>query len=97
MREKNIEEWLTKQVEGMGGMALKFVSPGSPGVPDRICIFPGGKIYFVELKKESGRMSDIQKWQRARFEGMGCRFYVVHGMKEAKEFVRGLEDEIHTS
>jgi len=34
----------------MGGMAVKFTSPGLDGVPDRIVLLPGRKIAFVELK-----------------------------------------------
>jgi len=86
MLEKDIEEWLGKQVEKLGGIQFKFISPGNPGVPDRIYIFPGGQVYFVELKQELGRMSRIQKWQRDRFRQMGCRFSLVKGMDQAREF-----------
>ena len=97
MQEKDIEKWMTEQVKRLGGLSLKFVSPGNPGVPDRIYIFPGGKIYFVELKKELGRLSGVQKWQRERFQKMGCQFYVIKGMNSAREFIRGLEHEIQTA
>ncbi len=97
MKEKDIEDWMTKQVTDMGGMSLKFVSPGNPGVPDRIYIFPEGKIYFAEIKKELGRLSGIQKWQRKRFQDMGCRFFVVKGMKSAREFIKELEHELQTT
>jgi len=50
MREKTIEERLRETVKRLGGLALKFVSPGFTGVPDRIVLMPGGRIYFVELK-----------------------------------------------
>ena len=97
MLEKDIEAWMTDQVKKLGGMSLKFVSPGNPGVPDRIYIFPEGKVYFVELKKELGRLSGIQKWQRERFLKMGCRFYVVKGMESAKNFVKELEHDLQTA
>lgn len=97
MLEKDIEAWMTDQVKRLGGLSLKFVSPGNPGVPDRIYIFPGGRIYFVELKKELGRLSGVQKWQRERFQKMGCRFYVVKGMESAKRFIKELEHELHAA
>ena len=34
MREKTIEEKLVKITRSMGGLALKFSSPGFDGVPD---------------------------------------------------------------
>lgn len=95
--EKDIEEWLNKQVKSLGGISYKFVSPSNPGVPDRIYLFPGGRIYFVELKTEIGRMSNIQKWQRQRIQDMGCRFYLIKGMPQAKEFIKEIKNEIHTT
>lgn len=96
MLEREIESWLNKKVRELGGISFKFVSPNNPGVPDRIYIFPGGRVYFVELKTEIGKLSNIQKWQRERIQKMGCRYYLVKGMPQAREFVKELKDEIHT-
>ena len=87
MKESEIERWLVEQVRKLGGIADKFVSPGNPGVPDRLVVMPGGKIYFVELKTEIGRLSNIQKWQRQRYRNLGVDFRVIKGKQEAKEFI----------
>jgi hypothetical protein len=50
MLEKNIEKKLRDGVKKLGGQALKFTSPSFAGVPDRIVLMPGGRIWFVELK-----------------------------------------------
>ena len=50
MRESEIEKRLRAEAKKMGGMAVKFVSHGLDGVPDRIVLLPGRKIAFVELK-----------------------------------------------
>ena len=42
MQEKYIERKLRDMVKEKGGMALKFVSPGTDGVPDRLVLLPGG-------------------------------------------------------
>ena len=42
-------------------------------------------------------MSNIQKWQRQRLLDMGCRFYLVKGMEEARAFVKEIGHEIHTT
>lgn len=88
---------MTKKITGMGGLSLKFVSPGNAGVPDRIYIFPGGRIYFTELKREHGRLQSIQKWQRKRLLKMGCRVYVVEGPESAKKFIEELEHDLQTA
>ena len=57
MREKVIEHKLLTEVKKIGGLALKFVSPGYDGVPDRIVLLPGGKIGFVEVKAPGRKAS----------------------------------------
>lgn len=93
MRERDIEEWLVRQIRELGGIADKFVSPGNPGVPDRLIVIPGGHVIFVELKTEIGRMSNIQKWQRERYRKMGVDFRIIKGKKEAEDFI----NEIRTA
>lgn len=63
MREKEVERYLREQVKKrLGGMALKFVSPGLSGVPDRIVLMPGGKIAFVETKAPGKKLRTLQKY-----------------------------------
>lgn len=40
--EKAVEAYLRKCVKAAGGLALKLVSPGQTGVPDRLILMPGG-------------------------------------------------------
>ena len=47
MAEKDIERFLVNGVKKLGGVAYKFVSPGNAGVPDRLIVMPGGRVYFV--------------------------------------------------
>ena len=93
MLEKDIENWLNKQIEQMGGLAFKFVSPGNPGVPDRIYILPNGKVWFVELKQQFGKVANIQKWQRERLIRLGCNYRLVKGMDDAKVYVGEMRHE----
>ena len=97
MLERDIENWLNKQIEKIGGLAFKFVSPGNPGVPERIYILPGGEVWFVELKQQFGKIANIQKWQRQRLQDMGCNYRLVKGMEDAKAFVGEIKREVHTA
>ena len=97
MLEKDIENWLNKQIEQMGGLAFKFVSPGNPGVPDRIYILPNGEVWFVELKQQLGKVANIQKWQRQRLIGLGCNYRLGKGMDDAKKYVEEMRHEILTA
>lgn len=84
--EKQIEEWLRKQVEKMGGEFYKFVSPGNNGVPDRIAVLPGGRIWFVELKADNGVVAPLQKWQLDKLTKLGVNAIVIRGLDEAYDW-----------
>ena len=56
MRERFIERKFVEAVKKKGGFAPKFVSQGLDGMPDRIVLFPIGKIAFVELKAPGENM-----------------------------------------
>jgi len=91
--ERDVERWLRRQIEGMGGLFFKFTSPGNAGVPDRIAVLPGGLVWFVELKDDGGQPSRLQKWQIARLRAKGIPATVVRGRSDAAALadkIRGL-------
>lgn len=97
-REKDIEKWLKEKIERAGGLAFKFVSPGSTGVPDRLVILPGGRVHFLELKSETGRLSSLQIWQIGRLKKLGCDVRVIRGISDAKRWWKEvMPDEVHTA
>jgi hypothetical protein len=72
MREAHIERSLVKQVRDLGGLALKFISPGLDGVPDRLVLLPFGKLAFIELKAPERTLRPLQvkrkvNWRRWAF------------------------------
>lgn len=98
MKESEIEARLVRAVKAKGGLCYKFVSPGNPGVPDRIVITPNGRTIFVELKTKIGRLSAWQKRQRSELEKRGADIRVLKGLEQVKEFVREvMPNEVRTS
>lgn len=87
MLEKEIERRLALGVREHGGLCYKFVSPSTPGVPDRIIITPDGRVIFVELKTEIGRLANIQKWQISEMQKRGADVRVIKGWAAAKELL----------
>lgn len=79
MRESELERILVAEVHKLGGRAYKFVSPGNDGVPDRIVMLPGGRIYFVELKAKAGRLRPQQSIQIKRINSLGQDALVIKG------------------
>lgn len=91
-REATLEYRLVKKVEAAGGLCWKFTSPGTPGVPDRICILPDGAVVFVEMKAEWGRLSHIQEYRREQLLSRGADIRVVKGEAELKDFLREVQE-----
>ena len=77
MREKIIEKKLVDAVKAMGGLALKFVSPGFDGMPDRILLLPGGKIAFVEVKAPGRKPRPLQLVRHAMLRRLGFQVFVL--------------------
>lgn len=87
MKESQIEAKLVRMVRDRGGLCYKFVSPGNPGVPDRIVITPDGRSVYVELKTEVGRLAAIQQWQQREMQKRCLDVRVLKGLPEVKAFV----------
>ena len=94
MREREIEKKLVEGIKSIGGVAYKFVSPGNDGVPDRIVALPGGRIAFVELKTETGRLSSRQNIQIKRLTQMGFDVQVPKGPAEVEDFLKRVKKEV---
>jgi hypothetical protein len=86
--EKHIEKYLVTQVKRHCGWCLKWISPSQAGVPDRIVILPGGKIFFVELKNADGKLSAIQQVVTKRLKKLGCEVMVINSKNGVDEFLR---------
>lgn len=87
MSESAIERRLVQGVKARGGLCFKFTSPGTPGVPDRIVITPAGRVYFVELKTEIGRLANIQRWVIGEMQKRNADVRVLKGADAIKEFL----------
>lgn len=85
--ESQIERTLVRLVRDAGGITFKFNSVGNDGVPDRIVIMPGGRIYFVELKTVTGRPSKLQIAQGSKLRRLGCDFRILFGEMDVRKFV----------
>ena len=87
MLEKQIERHLIEGVKKLGGICYKFVSPGHPGVPDRMIITPSGRVIFVELKTSTGRLSKLQKYTVEEMQKRGADVRVLSGLDAVKNFL----------
>ncbi|MGU4696757.1 hypothetical protein K6L09_08825 [Burkholderia cepacia] len=88
MLEKTVETYLVDRVRAAGGDAYKFSSPARVSVPDRIVVFPPARIYFVELKSPTGKVSKAQLREHERLRALGCDVRVINSREAVDAFVR---------
>ena len=93
MRESVVVKKLATEVKKRGGLAVKFVSPGFYGVPDRLVLFPGGRMAFVELKAPGETMRPLQQYRAKQLMALGFHVYTV----DRKEMIGGILDEIQAT
>lgn len=93
MKEKDIERKLVDEIGKCGGKAVKFVSPGFDGMPDRLVLMPGGRCFFVELKASGKKPGALQMKRHRMLQGLGFRVYVADTYESVTEVV----DEIRTA
>lgn len=91
--EKSIEQVLVRLAKKHGGMAVKFLSPGLDGVPDRLLLFPGGRLAFVELKAPGKKMRPLQIKRKRQLEQLGFVVYCI----DSKEMIGGILDEVQST
>ena len=75
--EKVIERKLVEAVKAKGGLCIKLLSDYITGLPDRLCLFPGQKAIFVELKTTGEKPRKIQVFIHNRLRALGFRVEVI--------------------
>ncbi len=87
--ERDLERALRDRIKAAGCLALKFVSPGYTGVPDRIILIPGGRIVFVEMKAPGKKERPRQRYVQKQMRAMGFTvFSSVDSLDRIEEVVR---------
>jgi hypothetical protein len=75
--EKHLEKLLRETVERMGGLCLKLLPFLFTGLPDRLILLPGGRIYFAETKTTGEALRPRQKYVKKQLEKLGFKVYVI--------------------
>ena len=85
--EAAVEKELDKHVKFAGGFSRKWVSPGHAGVEDRICFFPDGEVWFIEVKT-AGRKPDAHQLREImRQRELGHNAGYLAGIHEVISFI----------
>lgn len=76
LRERKIEKYLIDKVESFKGEAYKFTS-SKRGVPDRIVLLPGGRMFFAEVKAPGETPSPLQNKRIRDLRKLGFQVEVI--------------------
>ena len=87
MLEKDIESKVCTYAEEKGLLQYKFTSPMRAAVPDRMFIVPGGKLFFIEFKREGAAPTPQQVREHARLVTWGVAVYLIDTVTDGKAVV----------
>lgn len=88
--EKLVERKLVELVKINNGMCIKLLCDQLIGLPDRLCLFPGHKIAFVELKTTGQKPRRIQAYIHKKLRALGFRVEVIDTVKDVINFVEDI-------
>ncbi len=85
--EKVVERRLAEMVKLNGGMCIKLLCNYLLGLPDRMCLFHGAKIVFVELKTTGNKPTKIQRNMHQQLRNLGFRVEVIDTVQGVYDFI----------
>ena len=85
--EKLLERKLNRLVVERGGWSIKLLSNLVTGLPDRVCLLPGGRIFFAEIKTTNKNPTKIQLLVHRKIEALGFRVLIIKRSEDIKSIV----------
>jgi hypothetical protein len=84
---------LEKEIEMQLARAVKFISPGFDGMPDRLVLLPSGRCGFVEVKAPGRKPRALQVVRHEMLKKLGFKVYVL----DAKEQIEDIINDIYSA
>lgn len=85
--EKAIEHKLVEMCKEYGALCIKLLTYQFTGLPDRMCLFPGGTIVFVELKSTGEKPRKIQLAIHKKLKELGFRVETIDTLKDVESLI----------
>lgn len=90
IKECLVERELLIKVKAAGGVAEKVTVLGARGFFDRLVILPGGRVFFVELKRpRGGRISPHQIMRHDRYRALGVAVRLIKNSADIDRLISG--------
>lgn len=92
--EKHIENRLCREVKKLNGIPYKFSSPQRRSVPDRLCVFGYGIIWFIECKRPGETPTKAQYKEMNRLIELGHKVTWVNTYKKINFIIQKIKLQI---
>jgi Holliday junction resolvase len=79
MKESQIQSKIIRSLESDGWYVIKLIKTNKNGIPDLIALKPN-EVYFVEVKTEKGRLSELQKYRIEELESKGFKVDIKNSL-----------------
>lgn len=87
--EARVERELVRVVRAMGGDVRKLMWLGRRHAPDRLVLLPGGRLWFIELKRPGARPRPGQVREMKRLRQYGQLVAVLASIEEVRLWSEG--------
>lgn len=79
MTEQKIQAKKIKELESEGYYVLKLMLTNKPGIPDLIAIPNNSDAFFIEVKKDTGKISKLQEYRMKELNERGIKTQIYRG------------------
>lgn len=85
--EKQVDKKVVAEVKKIGGWCFKLPAVHVSGLPDRLCLFQGGRMCFLEIKGTGLAPTKLQLHIHQKLTALGFSVYVVDSYEAVKELI----------
>jgi hypothetical protein len=82
MTEQQVQTKLMKDLEDKGYYVIKLIKTNKNGIPDLIAIPKNSDVEFYEVKRATGRPSELQKYRIKELQNHGIKAELFYGREK---------------
>ena len=82
MTEQQIQSRLIKDLEDQGYYVIKLIKTNKNGIPDLIAIPKDSDVEFYEVKRPTGKPSELQKYRIKELRNHGIKAELFYGREK---------------
>jgi Holliday junction resolvase len=77
-KEGKIQKAITDKLTSKGYFVINLIKTNRNGIPDLLALKDGEKPLFIEVKTETGRTSELQKYRIEELKSKGFKAVVLN-------------------